>query len=306
MLHSSLRNVLGEHVKQAGSYVSPERLRFDFAHFYSLDQGTLDSIEDEINSNILKNIKVNTTVMATKDAIGSGVIALFGEKYGDEVRVVSIPEVSSELCGGTHISATGDIGIFKILSEGSVASGIRRIEAVTGKEAFEYLRNEEKELKKVSGLLKVSDSPSDKLTKVFSEIKELERELERFKDKASSENSVQILEKVRIINGVKVIAHRIDGMDINDLRATADNVRDGMGSGVILLASVKDEQASMLTMVTKDLTGVFKAGEILKHVAAAAGGRGGGKAELAQGGTKDIGKLNDALEMLYEIAKKQN
>lgn len=304
LIHTSLRNMLGEHVKQAGSYVSPERLRFDFNHFDSLSRETLDAIEDEVNGYILRDIKVNTVVMETDKAIESGVTALFGEKYGEKVRVVTVPDVSSELCGGTHVSATGNIGLFKILSEGSVASGVRRIEAVTGRGAFDYLRKKDDEIRLISEILKTSDNPSGRLVKMLSEMKELEKELEKLKGRSAAEDSLKIIGMARDINGIKVISHRFDGMDQKDLRVIADNIRDGLGSGILVLASVKDEQASMVAMVTKDLTGRFNAGDILRHVAAFAGGRGGGKAEIAQGGTKEIKKLDKALESLYDIIKK--
>jgi alanyl-tRNA synthetase len=303
LLHAALRKLVGEHVKQAGSFVSSERLRFDFTHFYSLDEKTLEAIEDEVNENMLKNIKVDTSIMETKKAIESGVIALFGEKYGDEVRVVALPGIGSELCGGTHVSATGDIGLFKILSEGSVASGVRRIEAVTGKEALSYLRGETKELKRISEMLKTSENPSEKLQKVLTELKELERSLEKLKGRSAAESSSRILDNVKEINGMKVISCRVEGVDPKDLRVMADNVRDRLGSGILLLASVTNGQASMVAMVTKDLTGSFNAGDILKRVAAEAGGRGGGKSDIAQGGTKEIKRLDKALESLYDIVK---
>jgi alanyl-tRNA synthetase len=303
LLHAALRELLGEHVKQAGSFVSPERLRFDFAHFYSLDRDTLDAVEDAVNENVLRNIGVETSVMETKRAVESGVTALFGEKYGDIVRVVTIPGVSAELCGGTHTRATGSIGVFKIISEGSVASGIRRIEAATGEGALDYLRKEERELRRISELMKTSENPSERLEKLLSEMKDLEKSLEKYKGKSAAENSAKLLGLARTVDGIKVIAHRIDGIDLKDLRVMADNVRNGLVSGVLLLASVKEGQASLVAMVTKDLTGRYSAGDLLRRVAAAAGGRGGGKADVAQGGTKEIGKLDEALESLYELVK---
>ncbi|MEJ2696828.1 MAG: alanine--tRNA ligase [Candidatus Sulfobium sp.] len=301
LLHAALRNKLGEHVKQAGSYVSPERLRFDFTHFSPLGNGTSDELEDQVNENIIRNIEVRTTLMETKKAIEGGVIALFGEKYGEMVRVLTIPGVSSELCGGTHVHATGDIGLFKILSEGSVASGIRRIEAVTGWEAIRYYREEEKELRKVSELLKTSERPAEKVQKILSEMKNMERSIEKLKGRSAADISTAILEKIRDVDGVKVVSSRLDGVEPKDLRVTADKVRDGMGSGILVLASVKDEQASIVAMVTRDLTDRYNAGDILREVATAAGGRGGGKREIAQGGTKDIKRLDKALESLYDI-----
>jgi alanyl-tRNA synthetase len=305
LIHASLRNTLGEHVKQAGSYVSPENLRFDFNHFYALDKNTIEALEDEVNEQILRNLKVETTVMETAKAIESGVTALFGEKYGDKVRVVSVRGVSSELCGGTHVGATGDIGLLKILSEGSVASGIRRIEAVTGKEAVRYFRSRERELALVTEVLKTSENPSDRLRKLVAEMKELEKELEKFKGRSAAERSSEILGNAREAGGVKVVVSRLDGMEAKDLRVLADNVRDALGSGILMLASVKDDQAAMVAMVTKDLVERFSAGDLLKKVASAADGRGGGKPDIAQGGTKEIKKLDKALESLYDIVKKQ-
>jgi alanyl-tRNA synthetase len=303
LLHAALRDLLGEHVKQAGSLVSPERLRFDFSHFYSLDRETLDAVEDAVNGNVLKNIGVETSVMETKRAVESGVTALFGEKYGDIVRVVTIPGVSAELCGGTHTRATGSIGVFKIISEGSVASGIRRIEAATGDGALDFLRKEERELRRISELMKTSENPSERLEKLLSEMKDLEKSLEKYKGKSAAESSAKLLGLARTVDGVKVIAHRIDGIDLKDLRVMADNVRNGLVSGILLLASVKEGQASLVAMVTRDLTGRYSAGELLKKVASAAGGRGGGKPDVAQGGTKEIGKLDEALESLYELVR---
>jgi len=305
LLHAALRNIVGEHVKQAGSYVSDERLRFDFTHFQSIDPNMIVSVEDEVNESILKNIRVDTTIMETSKAIESGVTALFGEKYGDVVRVISVPGVSAELCGGTHARATGDIGLFKIVSEGSVAAGIRRIEAFTGKAAIDFYRNEETELRDVCDTLKVTERPADKVSRLISEMKDLEKQLEILKGKSAAENSGRIVRTARDINGVKAVAHRIDGIAVQDLRVLADNVRDNLGSGILVLASVKDDQASMIAMVTKDLTQRYSAGALLKEIAAAAGGKGGGKPDTAQGGTKDISQLDKALESLYDIIKRQ-
>ncbi len=304
LLHAALRDLLGGHVKQAGSYVSAERLRFDFTHFSSIDAKTIEEIEDSVNEAILRNIKVETVVMETKKAMESGVIALFGEKYGKEVRVVSVAGVSSELCGGTHAGATGDIGLFKILSEGSVASGIRRIEAATGKGALHFYRNEERELKTVSDLLKTAENPSERLRKLLAEMKELEKAVDKFKGRSAAESSSKILDRAKEINGVKAVASRIDGLSPKDLRVLADSVRDGLGSGILLLASVTEGQASMVSMVTNDLVSRYSAGDIMKQVATAAGGRGGGKPDIAQGGTKETDGLDKALESLYDIVKK--
>lgn len=302
LIQSALRAVVGEHVKQAGSYVSNERLRFDFTHFYSLDKKEIEKIDEMVNENILDNIRVGTEIRDIQDAIKSGVTALFGEKYGDRVRVVSVSGVSSELCGGTHCSATGDIGLFTILSEGSVASGIRRIEALTGKAAYDHLRQRSDELRRISETLK-TDRPYERVEKLLDDMKEKERELEALKAKAASQSSSSIAGKAREINGVKVLSCRLDNLEQKDLRVLADNVRERIGSGVIVIASVLDGQASIIAMVTKDLAGNFNAGKLLRTVAAAAGGSGGGKAEMAQGGTKDVEKLDNALETVYDLVK---
>ncbi|MCI0468879.1 MAG: alanine--tRNA ligase [Nitrospirae bacterium] len=304
LLHTALRSVLGEHVKQAGSLVAPDRMRFDFSHFYPIDEAEANAIEGLVNGKILENIRVVTEIKNIQDALKSGVTALFGEKYGESVRVVSIPGYSSELCGGTHSQSTGDIGIFKIISEGSVASGIRRIEAVTGRAAFEYLREKHLELRAISETLK-SDKPLERIGKMIAELKEKDRELETFKAKAASGNAASIIEDMIDIEGVKVIVNRIDGLELKDLRILADNVRDRLGSGVIVLASAVDGQASFISMVTNDLIKRFHAGEILKQVAAASGGRGGGKPEMAQGGTKEIERLDAALGVVSDLVRQQ-
>lgn len=304
LLQASLRNVIGEHVKQAGSLVAPDRLRFDFTHFFSLSSAEIEEIENIVNQIILENINVNVSVMDIKEAIASGSTALFGEKYGEKVRVIKVPGFSSELCGGTHCRATGDIGPFVIISEGSVASGIRRIEALTGAHALEHFRRYGDEIRKISEALK-TDKPLEKTEKLLTDIKELEKEIERFKGKAASENSTSLLEKARDINGVKVISCRIDGLEKKDLRILADNLKEKLVSGVVVLASAKNGEASFLSMVTKDLTDHLRAGDILKAVSQLAGGRGGGKPEMAEGGTKEIEKLDSALEAVYDIVKKR-
>ncbi|HMK60360.1 MAG TPA: alanine--tRNA ligase [Dissulfurispiraceae bacterium] len=302
ILHAALRSVLGEHVKQAGSYVSAERLRFDFSHFYQVDKTELDAIEDIVNSEILDNKPVDTEVSDIHTALKSGVTALFGEKYGDTVRIVKVPGFSAELCGGTHCKNTGDVGLFTVVSESSVASGIRRIEAFTGRSAFDYLRQKRDELKQVSDILK-TDRPSERIEKVMSDMKEKDKEIEALKGKLSSHSSSSLLELMRDVNGVKVLSCRVDNLEQKDLRVLADNVRDRLGSGIIVIASANDGQASIVAMVTKDLTKQYSAGEILKNVAALAGGRGGGKPDMAQGGTKDLEKLDSALEYVYALVK---
>ncbi|NTU43555.1 MAG: alanine--tRNA ligase, partial [Nitrospirales bacterium] len=295
LLHTALRTTLGEHVKQAGSLVSPERMRFDFTHFYPLEEKERQAIETIVNSKVLENIGVVTEVSDIQDALKSGVTALFGEKYGEKVRVVSVPGFSSELCGGTHCKGTGDIGLFVLLSEGSVASGIRRIEALTGKAAFEHLRARSAELSRVSELLR-TDRPAERVEKLMGEMRDMSREIDTLKSRMTSGSLSSIMEGLREVNGVNVVAYRMDNLEQKDLRNLADTIRDKMGSGIIVLASVTEGQASLVATVTWDLIPRFHAGNILKEVAAAAGGRGGGKPEMAQGGTKEIEKLDTALD----------
>jgi len=298
-----LRTVIGDHVKQAGSYVSSDRLRFDFSHFYQMEKREIEAIEDFVNEKILENIQVKTEVMDIQDALKSGVIALFGEKYGDRVRVVKVPGVSAELCGGTHCSYTGQIGIFVILSEGSVASGIRRIEALTGKVAFDYLRHKKSELELIKNILK-TDTPIERVEKLISDAKSMEKEIRKLKTCSPGDAIANALKEAYDLNGVKVVKIRQDGLNVNELRLFTDNVRDRLKSGIIVAVSVNDSHAAILCMVTKDLTREFNAGEIVKQISNLSGGKGGGKPELAQGGTKDIDKLNAALESLYEIIRK--
>ncbi len=304
ILHTALRTVLGEHVKQAGSYVSPERLRFDFSHFYQVEKSELNTIEDIVNAEVLENKPVDTEISDIQTALKTGVIALFGEKYGEEVRVVKVPGFSSELCGGTHCRMTGEIGLFTIISEGSVASGIRRIEAFTGKAAYEYLREKRDDLRRIGDILK-TDQPVERLEKVMADLKEKDREIETLKGKLSSHSSSSLLDLAKEVDGVRVLSCRVDNLEQKDLRVLADNVRDRLGSGIIVLASAKDDQASIVAMVTKDLTRQYSAGEILKNIAALAGGRGGGKPDMAQGGTKELDKLDGALESVYSLVKKK-
>jgi alanyl-tRNA synthetase len=304
LLQAALNQIAGDHVKQAGSLVSPSRLRFDFTHFSGLEESEISAIEAMVNEAILENLPVETAVMDTKTAVESGATALFGEKYGESVRVVSVPGYSSELCGGTHCRATGDIGLFFVVSEGSVASGIRRIEAFTGKAALQFLKEKDEELKKISELLK-TDQAYPKIERLVADLKTLERERDAMRLKAVAKDSSSLLETARTIQGITVLAHRVDDLEQKDLRMLADTIRDRMGSGIIFVASVKDAQASMLAMVTKDLTSRLSAGDILKEVAAMTGGRGGGKAEMAQGGTNNLDGLDKALESVYDIVEKK-
>jgi alanyl-tRNA synthetase len=300
LLHKALRAVLGDHVKQSGSVVDQERLRFDFTHFSALKDDEMKKIEAIVNEKVLENLPVRTRPMKVDDAIKEGAVALFDEKYGETVRVVSIGDYSKELCGGTHCRATGEIGLFLILSEGSVASGIRRIEALTGKSAFEYLKQKKAEFDEIKELLK-SEKPLAKVEKLLIDMKSLEKEIQKLKTGSTTDTISEVLKNAYELDGVKIVKMRQDGLNQNELRLLADNIRDRLKSGIIVVSSVIDSQAAIVCMVTKDLKDRYHAGKIVKSISRIAGGKGGGKPELAQGGTKDIEKLDNALESLYDI-----
>jgi alanyl-tRNA synthetase len=305
ILHATLRSVLGEHVKQAGSLVSPERLRFDFTHYTALSEREKDRIEELVNERIVENHPVDTAVMDIDQAIAAGAMALFDEKYGDKVRVVSVKDVSKELCGGTHTRASGDIGLFKIVSEAGIAAGVRRIEALAGRRAYQEVKQEEKSLQEIAQLLKVSDSDIvGRVEKLVAQLKDSEKELDRMKHKLQSSQAGDVIGEATEIQGVKVLVKRADGMDSKDLRDFGDKLRDKLGSGILALGSVKDDKVSLIVMVSKDLTQRFHAGNLIKEMAHILGGTGGGKADLAQSGGKDPGKLDAALEALYDAVKK--
>ncbi len=301
LLHAALKAVLGDHIKQAGSLVAEDRLRFDFTHFFAMDEREIKEVEDIVNRNIIDNVPVQVSETSLDEAINSGVTALFGEKYGHEVRVVRAGEFSAELCGGTHCHATGDIGPFRIISESSAASGIRRIEALTGFASLDFNRKRESELKKTAGLLKVAElKVLDKVSKIIGDVKEQEKELNKFKQKRVAGNIDDILKSTVKIETVNVLAHKIDGLDMKSLRDLVDKLKDRIGSGVIVLGSVLDGQAYYVSSVTKDNIPRFHAGDLLKKVT---GGKGGGRPDMAQGGTKDIAGMEEALSSLSDIIK---
>ncbi|MEK7871872.1 MAG: DHHA1 domain-containing protein, partial [Nitrospirota bacterium] len=268
LLHAALREVLGDHVRQNGSLVSPERLRFDFTHFSPLKREEIDRIEMLVNERIMTNTKVDLETMGTEEAINSGAMALFGEKYGDNVRVVSISDFSRELCGGTHCKVTGEIGLFKLLHESSIASGIRRIEAVTGGEAYRVIKREEEILNGIAELFKASPQDlTSKAKRLLASLKEKDKEIERLKGELSSKKTVNIEDKVRSIGGIRVFADKIDSMGMDDLRLFGDSIKGKIKSGIILVGSVMNGTASIVLMVTKDLTERFKAKEIIREIA---------------------------------------
>jgi alanyl-tRNA synthetase len=306
LLHATLRYVLGDHVKQAGSLVAPDRFRFDFTHYTALTEREIGRIEELINEYIIENRPVETQVLDVDQAVASGAMALFDEKYGDKVRVVSVKDVSKELCGGTHTKASGDIGSFKILSEVGIAAGVRRIEGVAGRQAYRAFKREEQSLRDIAQTLKTTDlDVAPRVEKLVAQIRGLEKELDQFKHKLHTSRAGDAAGDARDIQGVKVLAKRTDGMDAKDLRTFGDKLKDKLGSGILALGSVKDDKVSLIVMVSKDLTDRFSAGAIIKEMAPILGGTGGGKADLAQSGGKDPAKLDAALEALYAIISKK-
>jgi alanyl-tRNA synthetase len=305
ILHATLRSVLGEHVKQAGSLVAPDRFRFDFTHYTGLSEREKERIEEMVNERIIENHPVGTDVMDIDQAIAAGAMALFDEKYGDKVRVVSVKDVSMELCGGTHTRASGDIGLFKVVSETGIAAGVRRIEGLAGRRAYQEVRKEEKSLQEISQLLKASDPDIvGRVERMLGQLRDAEKELERLKHKMQASQAGAIIDGAKVISGVRVLARRVENMDPKDLRDFGDKLRDNIKSGILALGSVKDEKVSIVVMVSKDLTPKFHAGNLIKEMAAVLGGTGGGKPDLAQAGGKDPAKLDAALAALYGAVEK--
>ncbi len=244
--------------------------------------------------------------MDIDQAVASGAMALFDEKYGDKVRVVTVKDVSKELCGGTHTKASGDIGLFKIVSESGIAAGVRRLEILAGRRAYQAVKKEEQSLQEISRMLKASDPDVvGRVERLMNQLRDTEKELERVKHKMQTSQAGDIISEAKDMDGVKVLAKRADGMDPKELRDFGDKLRDKLGSGILALGSAKDDKVSLIVMVTKDLIPRFHAGNIIKQMAPILGGTGGGKPDLAQSGGKDPGKLDAALEALYEIVKKK-
>ncbi|VVN91044.1 alanine--tRNA ligase [Pseudomonas fluorescens] len=298
LLHAALRQVLGDHVQQKGSLVDSQRLRFDFSHFEAIKPEQLKALEEIVNAEIRKNSEVETEETDIETAKQKGAMALFGEKYGDNVRVLSMGDFSVELCGGIHANRTGDIGLLKIISEGGVASGVRRIEAVTGAAALAYLNAAEEQLKEAANLVKGSrDNLIDKLSAVLERNRLLEKQLEQLQAKAASAAGDDLSASALDVKGVKVLAVRLDGQDGKALLALVDQLKNKLGRAVILLGSVHEEKVVLVAGVTKDLTGQLKAGDLMKQAAAAVGGKGGGRPDMAQGGGTDAGALDAALAL---------
>ncbi len=331
LLHAGLREVLGKHVKQAGSLVAPDHLRFDFSHFTGVEDEELQDIEDLINKELLRNQKVETIVDVPIDVAVNEyhAMALFGEKYGNKVRVVKIGDFSTELCGGTHTAATGEIGLIKILKEGSVSSGVRRVEAITGEGSLRHFRRDHQLENVVSAFVsptlsqkarkdgaptsdsttggETSFSPAEALRVEFekkdAEIKRLTRELDQVRMKSASSSTANVGERVKEVKGVKVLAHRVDNLERAQLRTLVDQLRDKIGSGVVILGSASNGSVALIVGVTKDLTGRVQAGKVIGPVAQKVGGKGGGRPDLAEAGGKDAAALDAALEGAYGVVE---
>jgi len=305
LVHAALRQILGDHVRQEGSLVAPDRLRFDFRHYGPLSNMEVDRIEGLVNDTLWANLPVLVEEMRLEDALAKGALAFFGDKYGDDVRVVSVPDFSIELCGGTHTKATGVFGLFKIAHETGIAAGIRRIEALTGPGAFQHLKQEEEVLHESADRLKTKplDVP-EKVDRLFDSTRALEREVQQLRARLGAGIAEELLKKAMDVSGVTVVAGRVDGFDQRALRELADRLKDKIGSGVIVLGSSSDRRVSWVAMVTPDLTARLHAGKLIKEVAVITGGGGGGRADLAEAGGKDPEKLDQALRLVPEMVKR--
>ena len=314
LMHAALRKLLGEHVTQKGSLVNADYLRFDFAHNQAVSAEELNQIELLVNQQILQNSEVSTQLTNLEEAKAQGAMALFGEKYGDEVRVISMGDITSgsdeakfsvELCGGTHVNRTGDVGLFKITQESGIAAGVRRIEAVTGLKALELVRGQQARLGQLASLLK-SDSANieQKVEHLQKQNRDLEKQVEQLKAKLTSSSGTDLLSELIEINGTKVLVASLDGLNSKDLRGTCDQLKNKLGSGVILLAAPADGKVSLVAGVTKDLLDKVKAGDLVNSVASHVGGKGGGRPDMAMAGGTDIDNLDAALASVKPYLEK--
>jgi alanyl-tRNA synthetase len=304
LLHAALRKVLGKHVVQKGSLVAADRLRFDFSHTHALSQDELHRVEQMVNSAIRDNAPAETRVMALDDAVAAGAMSLFGEKYANDVRVLSIGEFSMELCGGTHVERAGDIGLFKITGESGVAAGIRRVEAVTGQGAYEWVVRTDQVLRDVAAMLRGSrEDVDEKVRELVERSRRLEKEVQQLKSKLASGHGGDLSTQAKDVGGIKVLAAQIDGADVRSLRDAVDQLKHKLGSSVIVLASVQEGKVLLVVGVSSDLLARMKAGEIAGHVAAKVGGRGGGRADFAQAGGTQPENLGAALAEVEALVR---
>ncbi len=306
LLHAALRKTLGTHVKQAGSVVDPSRLRFDVTHYATIDPAELEDVERIVNEHILLNTAVTTDVMGIDEALKTGAMALFGEKYGEQVRVVKVPGFSTELCGGTHVGRTGDIGVFKITSESSISAGVRRLEAITGAAAYEQYKQAVEQIHRIASVVRVAEPDLlEGVERLATERRDLERQVEQLKAKLAHGKVGSLVENARTVKGVKVIAAKIDGLDRKQMRALADSLRNKIQSGVVVLGAAQDGNVALISAVTKDLAGKrIHAGKLIGSVAQTVGGRGGGRPDMAEAGGTDGAALTKALEQVYGLVDK--
>ena len=306
LLHAALRRILGDHVAQKGSLVEAERLRFDFSHFEPVSCEALQQIEQLVNQQIRCNHAVETRIMSLDEAKEAGAMALFGEKYGDSVRVLRMGDFSTELCGGTHANAVGDIGLFRITAETGIAAGVRRIEAVTGQLAVELMEADDEQLQRMAGLVKAGrDDLEDKLIQLVERNRKLEKELDQLKAKLASAVGGDLVSGAVEVAGVKVLAAKLDGADAKSLRDTMDQLKNKLGSAIILLVAENDGKVSLVAGVTQDQTAKMKAGDLIKLAAEKVGGRGGGRPDMAQAGGSDPAGIPDALALVAPWVEEQ-
>ena len=306
LLQAALKSVLGDHVKQSGSLVDPERLRFDFTNFSPLSPDEIGLVEDYVNQEIRRNSAVETTVLDREAAIKDGATALFGEKYEDEVRVVAIEDTSKELCGGTHVGATGEIGLVKIVTESGIAAGVRRIEAISGPEAMARFQQDEKQLAVIAEQLKATpEDIQDRITRLQKRLKELEKELSQVSSQQSVSDLDGIVGEAQQVGEVKVISSTVKVDSPKTLREVGDKLRDKMGSGIAVLGAAFEDKVGLLAIVSKDLAKTYHAGNLIKDIAAVVGGSGGGRPDMAQAGGTMPDKLDEALARVYDVVEKQ-
>jgi alanyl-tRNA synthetase len=304
LLHAALREVLGKHVQQKGSLVARDRLRFDFSHGQALSAEELRRIEELVNAAIRGNAPAETRVMALDDAVAAGAMSLFGEKYESDVRVLSIGDFSMELCGGTHVERAGDIGLFKIISESGVAAGVRRIEAVSGQAAYEWVVRTDQTLRDVAGILRASrEDVDEKVRELVERARRLEKEVQQLKSKLASGQGGDLSVQAKSVGGVKVLAAQIESADVKALRDAVDQLKHKLGSSVIVLATVQEGKVTLVAGVSADLVARLKAGDIAGAVAAQVGGRGGGRADFAQAGGTQPENLGAALAGVESLVR---
>ena len=298
--------MLGEHVEQKGSLVAPDRLRFDFSHYEPVTKEELRRIEAMVSAWILDNDEARTEVMPLEEARRSGAIALFGEKYDDPVRVLSLGDYSVELCGGTHVSRAGDVGLFKIVSEGGIAAGVRRIVALTGEEAIAWVQSMEDRIERIASIMKADpETVAERVEAMLARSRELERDLERLKTRVAASHGDDLAAQAVDIDGLKVLAAKIDGADPKALRETVDRLKSRLGSAAVVLATVNGGKVALVAGVTKDSTDRIEAGTLANHVARQVGGRGGGRPELAQAGGNDPSRVDQAISSVQGWVREQ-